>query len=375
MQLGGLGPKRVRALHEELAIDSLDGLKEAVEAGRVHAVSGFGKKTEEGIKARLANWQGQEARTPLVEAEEVVKILVRYLAAGPGVEDVAPAGSFRRRLETVGDLDLLVACEDPVAIMDRFVGYEEVCEVVSKGETRSTVRLRSGMQVDLRVVPKASWGAALHYFTGSKAHNIAVRRRGVERGLKINEYGVFRGEDQIAGETEEAVYDSVGLAFIATELREDRGGVAAAESGTLPRLVSLEDIRGDLHVHTKVSDGHDGLEAMAEAAAERGYEYLAITDHTKHLGVARGLDAERLAERGCCLEVNAQPSRLDLTDVACKMAKEAGVKVAISTDAHGRDGLNNMRFGVWQARRGWLGQADVINTRSLGELGRLLERA
>ena len=478
MQLGGLGPKRVRALHEELAIDSLDGLKEAVEAGRVHAVSGFGKKTEEGIKARLANWQGQEARTPLVEAEEVVKILVRYLAAGPGVEDVAPAGSFRRRLETVGDLDLLVACEDPVAIMDRFVGYEEVCEVVSKGETRSTVRLRSGMQVDLRVVPKASWGAALHYFTGSKAHNIAVRRRGVERGLKINEYGVFRGEDQIAGETEEAVYDSVGLAFIATELREDRGGVAAAESGTLPRLVSLEDIRGDLHVHTKASDGHDGLEAMAEAAAERGYEYLAITDHTKHLGVARGLDAERLAEqidaidrlnekldgrirllkgsevdiledgsldlpdeilerldlrvcsvhykfelperqqtervlramdhrlfnilahpsgrligardayaidleriiegaaeRGCCLEVNAQPSRLDLTDVACKMAKEAGVKVAISTDAHGRDGLNNMRFGVWQARRGWLGQADVINTRSLGELGRLLERA
>jgi len=375
MQLGGLGPKRVRALHEELGIDSLDGLKEAVEAGRVHAVSGFGKKTEEGIKARLANWQGQEARTPLVEAEEVVKILVRYLAAGPGVEDVAPAGSFRRRLETVGDLDLLVACEDPVAIMDRFVGYEEVCEVVSKGETRSTVRLRSGMQVDLRVVPKASWGAALHYFTGSKAHNIAVRRRGVERGLKINEYGVFRGEDQIAGETEEAVYDSVGLAFIATELREDRGGVAAAESGTLPRLVSLEDIRGDLHVHTKVSDGHDGLEAMAEAAAERGYEYLAITDHTKHLGVARGLDAERLAERGCCLEVNAQPSRLDLTDVACKMAKEAGVKVAISTDAHGRDGLNNMRFGVWQARRGWLGQADVINTRSLGELGRLLERA
>lgn len=478
LQLGGLGPKRVRALHEELGIDSLDGLKEAVDAGRVRTLSGFGKKTEQRIRERLAHWEGQEARTPLIEAEEIVKPLVQYLAGGKGVKDVAPAGSFRRRQETVGDLDLLVACDDPVAIMDRFVAYDEVRDVVSQGETRSTVHLRCGMQVDLRVVPQASWGAALHYFTGSKAHNIAVRRRGVERGLKINEYGVFRDADLIAGETEEAVFESVGLPFILPELREDRGEVAAAESGQLPRLVGLEDIRGDLHVHTKASDGHDGLEAMAEAAAERGYEYLAITDHTKRLGVAHGLDAERLAEqidaidrlnekldgrfcllkgsevdiledgsldlpdailerldlrvcsvhykfelperkqtervlramdhrlfnifahpsgrligardpyaidleriidgaaeRGCFLEVNAQPSRLDLTDVTCKMAKEAGVKVAISTDAHSRDGLNNMRFGVWQARRGWLGPEDVINTRRLSDLRRLLERA
>ncbi len=477
MQLGGLGPKRVKALHEQLGIDSLADLQQAVEAGKVHTLSGFGKKTEQQIKTRIGQWQGAEARTPLIEAEEIVRPLTAYLRDGEGVIDLTVAGSFRRRRETVGDLDILAACDDGRAVMERFVRYEEVREVVSKGETRSTVRLRSGMQVDLRVVPQASWGAALHYFTGSKAHNIAVRRRAIERGFKISEYGVFRGEESIAGRTEEEVYAAVGLPFIEPELREDRGELTAAEHQALPKLVRLEDIRGDLHAHTKASDGHDSLEAMADAAAALGLDYLAITDHSKHLGVAHGLDRKRLAEqieqidrlneklrgriqilksievdiledgtldlpdeilsqldlrvasihykldlpeskqterviramdnplfnifahpsgrligtrepyaidierimeaaleRGCFLEVNAQPRRLDLTDTACRQAKEMGLKIAISTDAHSKGGLEQMRFGVWQARRGWLEREDVINTRPLGELRQLLKR-
>jgi len=477
MKLEGLGPKRVKALHERLGIDTLDDLRAAVEAHKVRQLEGFGQKTEETIRERLERWQGQERRTRLFDAEEIADPLVRFLEAIDGVEQVMVAGSYRRRRETVGDLDILVTCRRDTPVMDRFVAYPEVSELVSKGETRSTVHLRSGMQVDLRLVPEASYGAALHYFTGSKAHNIAVRRLGVKQGLKINEYGVFRDDKRVAGRTEEQVYASVDLPFIPPELREDRGEIEAAREGKLPQLVKLEDIRGDLHAHTKESDGHDSLRAMADAAAGRGYEYLAITDHSRRVTIAHGLDEKRLAkqieaidrlnedldgriailkgvevdilddgsldlpdailrrldlrvcsvhyklnlpkarqtervlramenplfnilahpsgrlleerdpyeldleqileaaaERGCFLEVNAQPSRLDLTDSACKMAKEMGVKVVISTDAHGTRNLAFMRFGIGQARRGWLEAADVVNTRPLPELRKLLQR-
>jgi DNA polymerase (family 10) len=478
MKLEGLGPKRVKTLHEKLGIDTLDDLRAAVEAHKVRQLEGFGPKTEETIRERLARWQGEERRTLLFAAEDIAKPLVAYLEAIDGIKDITVAGSYRRRKETVGDLDILVTCKRGTPVMDRFVGYDEVSEVVSKGDTRSTVRLRSGMQVDLRVLPQVSYGAALHYFTGSKAHNIAVRKLGVKRGLKINEYGVFRGDERVAGGTEEEVYGTVDLPYIPPELREDRGEIDAAREGKLPRLVERSDIRGDLHAHTKETDGHNSLREMAEAAAEQGYDYLAITDHSQHLSVAKGLDEKRLArqieaidrlnedlegritvlkgievdvledgsldlpdsilerldlrvcsvhykfnlskekqtervlramdnplfnilahpsgrlleerdpyeldlerimeaaaERGCFLEVNAQPSRLDLSDSACKLAKEMGVKVAISTDAHGVGNLALMRFGIGQARRGWLEAKDVINTRPLKDLLALLKRA
>ena len=477
MKLSGLGPKRVKALHQDLGIETLDDLRQAVDQRQVRGVPGLGPKTERKIGERLAAWQGEERRTRLIEAEEVARPLVDYLKAIDGVKNLVVAGSFRRRKETVGDLDILVTAKRGTPLMERFSEYDEVSEVASRGETRSTVILDSGMQVDLRLVPQVSYGAALHYFTGSKGHNIAVRRMGVEKGLKINEYGVFRGDDRVAGRTEEEVYESVGLPYIEPELREDRGELRAAKEGRLPRLIEIGDIRGDLHAHTRASDGHDSLEAVAEAAAGRGYAYIAITDHSRHVTVANGLDPERLAkqieaidrlnekldgrfqvlkaveldiledgsldlpasilrrldlrvcsvhykfdlprkrqterilramdspffnilahpsgrligerepyevdlerlieaavERGCFLELNAQPKRLDLTDADCRLAKSLGAKIAISTDAHSAGNLAYMCFGVDQARRGWLEPEDVINTRPVDALRKLLAR-
>jgi DNA polymerase (family 10) len=386
------------------------------------------------------------------------------------------AGSYRRRCETVGDLDILATCKKGTKIMNRFVGYEDVREVVAKGGTRSTVLLRSNVQVDLRVVPEASYGAALMYFTGSKDHNIAIRTIGLRKKLKINEYGAFRGEKRVAGRTEQEVYTKIGLPFIEPELRENRGEIEAAQKGELPRLLGLRDIRGDLHVHTTRTDGHDTIERLVEAAKKRGYDYIAITDHSKHVTIAHGLKPDQVREQvkeidrinrrlkgftvlkateldildngaldlpddvlqeldltvcsvhykfnlsreqqtqrilramenpyfhilahptgrligerepyqvdmekivkgardnGCFLEVNGHPDRLDLNDIHCKMAKDLGVKVALSTDAHRIDDLDYMRFGVGQARRGWLEAGDVINTRTLSELKKLLKR-
>ena len=477
MKLSGLGPKRVKALHQDLGVETLEDLRKAVEAHRVRELEGLGPKTESKIGESLAAWEGEETRTRLIEAEEIARPLVAYLEGIKGVKDLTVAGSFRRRKETVGDLDILVSAKRGTPVMERFTEYDEVDQVVSRGNTRSTVILRSGMQVDLRLLPQVSYGAALHYFTGSKAHNIAVRRMGVTRGLKINEYGVFKGDDRVAGRTEEEVYESVGLPYIEPELREDRGEIDAARNGKLPRLIELDDVRGDLHVHTRASDGPERLEAMVKAAAARGYDYIAITDHSRHVTVANGLDPERLAEqidaidrlnerlegriqvlkaveldiledgsldlpdsilerldlrvcavhykldlprkkqterilramdspyfnvlahptgrligerdpyevdlerviegaaeRGCFLELNAQPKRLDLNDADCRMAKSLGVKLAISTDAHTTGNLDYIRFGTDQARRGWLEADDVINTRSLDGLRKLLAR-
>lgn len=472
-RIEGLGPKRVRTLYQMLNVSSLEELEQALDAGRVRELPGFGAKTEQSIRKGLGRLRAAQGRVRLADVEPVAEALLAHMRALEGVTRVTVAGSYRRRRETVGDLDLLVSCRRGVAAMEHFLGFESVRDVLSEGATRSSVRLDSGLQVDLRVVPESSYGAALHYFTGSKAHNIAVRKLGVARGLKINEYGVYRGERQIAGRNEAEIFRAVGLPFIEPELREDRGEIAAAQEKRLPRLVRTEDIRGELHAHTDTTDGRDTLEAMVRAAAERGYEYFAITDHTRAVAVANGMDADRVRaqvaaidrlqgrysvrilkgaevdiledgrldlpddvlaeldvtvcsvhshfglseqqqterilramdnpyfrilghpsgrlinkrqpyevdmervivgarERGRFLELNAQPSRLDLTDAACRLAREHGVKVAISTDAHGADQLDFLRFGIGQARRGWLEAKDVLNARPLSELLRLL---
>lgn len=475
-KLAGLGPKRVKALHRELGITSPDELKEAARNKKIRELEGFGEKTEQSILEALEQGVGEEDRIKLLDAERRAKALVEYLKKTKGLKQIAVAGSFRRRKETVGDLDILVTCKKGTPIMDRFVEYDDVKKKISKGSTRSTVVLRSGLQVDLRVLPQVSYGAALHYFTGSKAHNIAVRKRGLKKKLKINEYGVFKGEERVAGRKEEEVYDQVGLPYIPPELREDWGEIEAAEEDRLPDLITLKAIRGDLHTHTNETDGNATLLEMAEAARDRGYQYIAITEHSKKVTVAKGLDAERLEKqieqidrlnesldnirilkgievdiledgsldlpdeilkaldlrvcsvhykqnlsrkeqtdrivramdnpyfnilahptgrlinerkayeidmerimkearaRGCFLELNAHPDRLDLTDRHCKMAKEMGVKVAISTDAHSTRDLEFMRFGVDQARRGWLEAEDVINTLTWKQLKAQLKR-
>jgi DNA polymerase (family 10) len=230
----------------------------------------------------------------LVLAESYVEPLLAWLRGGSDVEDVIAAGSYRRRQETVGDIDILATASRGAPVVRRFTSYTEANKVIAAGTTRATISLRSGLQVDLRVVPARSYGSALHYFTGSKAHNIAIRRLGQQHGLKINEYGVFRGSRRIGGKTEEEVYRAVGLPFIPPELRENRGEIEAAAAGRLPKLVELDDLKGDLHAHTKATDGHETLAELAQAARKRGHEYLAITDHSHRLAMTHGLDPRQL---------------------------------------------------------------------------------
>jgi DNA polymerase (family 10) len=476
LSLGPLGPKRVKTLYDQLGIKGLADLEAAARAGRIHDLRGFSARMEERLLDALAHHVTVEPRLLLASVEGVAQDLVQHLGRGKAVGEVVVAGSYRRRRENVGDLDILVTAAPDSDVMDRFVGFEEVAEVLGHGRTRSTVRLRSGLQVDVRVVPGESYGAALHYFTGSKAHNIRVRGMGVERGLKINEYGVFKGDARIAGRTEDEVYVQVGLPYIEPELRENRGEIEAALEGRLPKLITLADIKGDLHAHTTETDGRATLEEMAAGARGKGYQYLAITDHSQRVAMARGLDTKRLRqqikaidrlnerldgivilkgievdiledgsldlpdailkeldlcvcsihyglnlpsekqterllpamdnrycniighptgrllnkrgpfdvdlerimraalERGCFLELNAQPDRLDLNDAHCQMANELGLKVAISTDAHSVANLDLMRFGIDQARRGWLEPKDVLNTRPWPQLKKLLRR-
>jgi DNA polymerase (family 10) len=476
LNVAGLGPKRVQTLYEQLDITSMEELRQAAEAHRIRELEGLGKTIEQKILDDLQEMDQQETRTPLNIAEEQAGPLVEYLEATEGIDRVAVAGSYRRRKETVGDLDILTTGSDGERIINHFVDYEDVETILSQGETRSSVELRSGLQVDLRVVASESYGAALLYFTGSKAHNIALRNMALDQDMKINEYGVYRDEERIAGETEEEIYALFDLPVIEPELRENRGEIEAAQEGALPALINLEDIRGDLQMHTQASDGHDTLQAMAQAARDRGYEYIAITDHSARVAVTQGLDAEGLSrrideidqlneemedlrilkgievdiledgsldlpdealakldvvvaavhvkfdlarekqteriiramdnpyvhilahptgriigkrqpynldmerlmeaarERGCVLEVNAHPDRLDLNGLHCKMAKDLGVKIAISTDAHRVDHLRMMRYGVGQARRGWLTSSNVINTRSWSDLVDILKR-
>ena len=476
MQLPGLGAKRVAALYHKLGIDGLAALRRAAEAGKIRLLAGFGEKTEARIIEAMAAHRESEHRILRRTATAYAEPLVAWLRRADGVREVVVAGSYRRGRETVGDLDILVAAADGERVMQHLLAYDEIGEVLSHGHTRTTVLLRSGLQVDVRVVPRDSFGAALHYFTGSKGHNIAIRRLGQQRGLKINEYGIFKGDQRLAGNDETDVFKAVGLPFIAPELREARGEIEAARRHRLPHLIEADDLRGDLHMHTTATDGHADLRHMVRAARDYGLEYVAVTEHSQHLHMVHGLDAKRLLaqideieelgeeidgitilkgievdilengdldlpgevlshldlvigavhshfdlpqkrqterilramdapcfsilahptgrllgereayavdmeriveharDRGCFLELDAQPQRLDLDDHHCRLAREYGVLVAIDSDAHHPEDFANLADGVIQARRGWLQAEDVLNTRRLSELRRLLRR-
>ncbi len=297
LRIPGLGPKRVRALYQQLNIQTTDDLRAAARAGKVHALRGFGEKTEQRLLEHLAAHREKKRRIPRHEARPHAEALEQHLRNAAGIEQVVIAGSYRRGRDTVGDLDVLVTAASPEAVMARFTSYPLVVEVSARGPTRASVVLRGGLQVDLRLVPPESFGAALHYFTGSKAHNVRVRRLGQQHGLKVNEYGVFRGAERVAGDTEASVFASVGLPFIAPELREDQGEIEAALEGRLPSLIQRADLRGDLHTHTTASDGRASLRAMAEAARAAGLEYLAITDHAADGAGPHPMEAHRLLEQ------------------------------------------------------------------------------
>lgn len=473
-KIPGLGPKRIKALYQQLDVTTLDQLYAAARNGRIRSVPGFGERVEQRIMEAVQSQLSKTARISIAVAAQALDPLIRYLNAIKGAGKVEVAGSFRRMQETVGDLDILVSSPWPDQVAQQFVQYAGVTQVLAHGDTRASVVLRQGLQIDLRVVAEESFGAALYYFTGSKAHNIAVRRLAQERDWKMNEYGIFFGDKRIAGETEESVFDALELAYIEPELRENRGEIEAAQQGRLPVLVALSDLQGDLHAHTTATDGRDSLRDMALEAKRRSLHYLGITEHSQRLTVAHGLNPERLLhqiddidrlnaeldgitllkgievdihedgrldlpnsilqrldfvigavhskfdlgrekqterilramddpcftllahptgrligerepydidmpriirharQRGCFLELNAQPSRLDLTDVYCRMAKDEGVLISVNSDAHSVFDFNNLRFGIGQARRGWLGKHDVLNTRPLGQLKKLL---
>lgn len=480
MHVAGLGPKRAQVLWKQLGITSIADLEKAARKGKIAALPRFGAKTEQKILESLQQKKAFGNRFLLADAEQTVTLLVEHLVRNPAVQKLEVAGSYRRRKETVGDIDILAVSEHPNDVMDHFAAYPRVAKILAKGETRSTIYLQSGLQVDLRVMPAKSFGAALLYFTGSKEHNIRLRARAEKMGLRISEYGVFkkpkraskskaRKEDPwagtwIAGNTERDVYAAVDVPSIPPELREDRGEIDAALAGKLPKLVTIDDIRGDLQMHTTWSDGKDSVEDMIAACADRGYEYMAITDHGPALRMVRGLDPERLqkqlkeitavekkypgtralrsmevdihpdgsldladqyleqldvvvvsvhsnfalrpaeqtrriltalrhprahilahptgrilnkrppmqfnmddvlrcaADHNVALEINAQPDRLDINENHLFRARELGVKLVVSTDAHAAEQLAFMRYGVDQARRGWLSKRDVLNT-------------
>jgi DNA polymerase (family X) len=476
MKLEQMGPARTKLMNKELNIESIDDLKNAAEDGRIEKIRGFGRKTSENILREIREYsqKGGSKRIKLHDTAEMIRPFLDYL--GKKMDELSVAGSYRRQKETVADIDIVAITSEPDKAIGHFISYEEVQRILSRGETKSSVKLYSGLQVDLRVFKKESYGAAMLYFTGSKAHNIALRKIGQEKNYKVNEYGVYESNKLLAGRSEKEIYEKLGLSFIEPELREGRGEIEAARDGLLPELIALEDIKGDLQSHTTATDGKNSLAEMAEAAGKRGYEYFAITDHSKKVAMARGLDEKRLAvqiseidilnrnnkglrilkaievdiledgsldlpneilkeldlvvgaihynmklprqkqtrrilramenpyfnilahptgrrigarsgyeldmgeimraarDQGCFLEINSNPDRLDLNDLYIRQAKDTGLKLAISTDAHSLDNLEYMKYGVSQARRGWLEKDDVINTRPWNELKELLVR-
>jgi DNA polymerase (family X) len=298
LDLPALGPTRVRALFTVLKVKGVDDLRHVIANGRLSTLRGFGPKIRAQLAEALEKRQpGPPLRVPFSVATQYAKPLKKFLESVPGVSRVEIAGSYRRGRDTVGDIDVLVCAAQGAAPITALARYGELRKLASAGSTKASGILRNGLQVDVRVLEPESFGAALHYFTGSKDHNIHVRRRAQERGYKLSEYGLFRGDERIAGATEEELFTAVGLPWIPPELREDRGEIEAAERGTLPKLIESSDLKGDLHVHTNASDGVDSLPKMVEAARARGLKYIAITDHSKYVGVTHGLDAERLARQ------------------------------------------------------------------------------
>ncbi len=484
MRLDGVGPKKARKLFEELDVRTVDDLASELEAGRVQTLDGFGVKSAAKIIDAIEDHKKHTGRFQIRETERLIAGLLEHMQSAPGVARIELAGSLRRRKETIGDVDILAELEgDGTPVVDHFVSFSGAQRVLGAGSTKGSIVLHSGLQVDLRVIPSRSFGSALQYFSGSKEHNVAVRSRAVRQGLRVNEWGVFRvpeteddepigkeDGERLAGDTEQSVYEVLGMSWVPPELRENRGEVEAACEDELPELVSLEDIRGDLQMHSTWSDGKASVEEMARSCLERGYEYFALTDHSQAMAMVQGLTPERAREQwaeieqvqelvpgirilksvevdilkdgsldmpddvleqldvlvisvhsfmdqnkktmtdrvlramqhpsadilahptgrrinrrepfeldveavleaaadlSVAVELNANPNRLDFSDVHVHRAKELAVPVVISTDAHSLRGLADMRFGVDQARRGWLEASDVLNTRSVEEM-------
>lgn len=478
LKIPGIGPKLAMRLNSEIGVKTVDDLEKAAQEGKLHLLEGIRDKLEEKILKGIEQYRRHVGRFKLADALTYAEGIVKQLGKVKGISEIDIAGSLRRRTETIGDIDILVISKSSKSIMNTFTSMSSVADILAKGETKSSVLLRSGIQVDVRILPADSYGAALHYFTGSKDHNVVMRDRAKRMGRKISEYGIFevKTDRKLGGKNETDIFKHVDLPFIPPELRENSGEIEAAEAGRLPKLITLDDIKGDLHVHTKASDGADTIEEMARAAMKIGYQYIAITDHSKAVRVAGGLNDEELArhikairkankkvagieilsgievdiladgtldlsdevlaqcdvavaavhsnfnmpkkemtdrviegignpnvnilahptgriinERDpfeidlesviaaakkskVALELNSYPDRLDLKDIHCRQAKEAGVKISINTDSHAALQLANMRYGIATARRGWLEAADVINTYDLDRLRRFLKK-
>jgi DNA polymerase (family X) len=331
LHLQGVGPKTVALLYHELEIRTLDDLERAARDGRIRELKGMGTKKEALILKALEERQRFTGRRLMPEAYDMSAALVAELRELAPDADISPVGSLRRGCETCGDLDILAAGAPP-SLMDAFINYRLVERVLGRGETKSSVLLAGGFQADLRLVPRESLGAAQQYFTGSKTHNIALRDRAIQRGFKLNEYGLFRVDDdgRVAGETEEGIYEALGLAFVPPELRENRGEIAAAEARTLPRLIRWQDLRGDLHMHTTATDGRADAETMALAARAAGLEYIAITDHSRALAMANGLDEIHALEQARA--VRALNARLEgitvLAGIECDIRPDGTMDLA-----------------------------------------------
>lgn len=474
MEIRGLGAKKMKKLADTLGIRTLSDLKNAIAAHRLRRLEGFGEKTEENLAKAIEQYEKSHSRIALGKALPIADEIIFTLKARckdttskVDLSKIIYTGSLRRLKETIGDIDILAEAEkgEALKVMNCFVSLPDVDQVILKGSTKSSVILKEGTAIDLRVVPPESYGAALQYFTGSKEHNIELRNIAIKKGYKLSEYGLYIKESgkQIAGSSEEEIYKALGLAYIPPELRENRGEIKAAAKNALPKLIEQSDLRGDLHVHTNYSEGKDSLKTMIERAEALGYEYIAITDHSRSQKIARGLEIEKLkaqwkeidklskcfrikilkgsevdilkdgtldfpdeilkeldivlgsihsgfalpekemterivtalenryldilahpsgrllgkrepyavnyervfeaaAANGKLIEINSQPSRLDLNDELILRAKTFGLKFCISTDSHSTNGLGFMRYGLGQARRGWLEKEDIVNT-------------
>jgi DNA polymerase (family 10) len=347
----GIGPKTVKLLVDK-GITTIDELEHAATEGALRSLRGLGEKTEEEMLRGIAHRREYRQRTNLGVAWNLAQRMMAQIRAGAPVDQMEAAGSLRRMRETIGDIDILVTSDQPEAVMERFIGLDVVSEVLAHGPTKSSVRTHEGIQADLRVVPPESFGAALQYFTGSKQHNIGLRDLAVRMKLKLNEYGVFdvsgETEQRVGGRTEEEMYQAMGLPMMPPEMREDQGEIEAAKAGKLPRLIELSDIRGDLHAHSSWSDGAESIEEMARAAKERGYEYLAMTDHSPSETVANGLSVERLKER----LVELEAARKAVKGIAILNGSEVDIKRDGSLD-YPDEVLSHLDFVIASAHSGW----------------------
>lgn len=476
LQIEGLGPKKIKVLYQKLKIKNLKELEGAAKAGKIASLFGFGEKTEKNILEGIAFVKKGQGRFLLGEIYPVAVEIFQRLKKLPEVKKISLAGSLRRMKETIGDVDILALSADPEKVMDFFVAQKEVIKVWGKGKTKSSIRLKYGFDVDLRIVPEKSYGAALQYFTGSKEHNIVLRRLAIEKGLKLNEYGIFRGRRMIETRDEADIYRVLGLCYMPPEVRENTGEIELSQEFFQKKidgwkdLVKEKDLKGDLHLHSNFNGGKNSIEQLVEEAKKLGYQYIGIADHTKFLRIEHGLGEQQLIKRnkyidqlnltlknfkilkgceanimadgsidikdevlsqmdfviagvhsqfkmdkkemtkrmiramenphvdifshptgrlinqrdeyeidfeailatakktGTILEINSYPKRLDLRDHHIRLAKEKGVKMIINSDAHHKDQMRFIIFGVAQARRGFAKKTDIVNTLPLEKL-------